>query len=62
MKSHVASCKKIGGNSSCAIEDLVWRYARRNLAVLNIFIKVPDLKAENSFSYRFSLIDLSTDI
>ena len=62
MKSHVASCKKIGGNSSCAIEDLVWRYARRNLAVLNIFIKVPDLKAENSFSYRLSLIDLSTDI
>ena len=40
MKSHVASCSTIDGNSSCAIEDLVWRYARRNLAVLNIFIKV----------------------
>ena len=40
VKSHVPSCASVGANNSCAIEDLVWRYARRNLAVLNIFIKV----------------------
>ena len=25
---------------SCPLEEMVWRYARRNLAMLNIFIKV----------------------
>ena len=24
----------------CPLEEMVWRYARRNLALLNIFIKV----------------------
>ena len=47
MKRHVANCtsrdvKKplAAGSRGCAVEDFVWRYARRNLAVLNIFIKV----------------------
>ena len=25
---------------ACQLEDLIWKYARKNLAILNIFIKV----------------------
>ena len=36
LREEIPNCTK----EDCALEDVVWMYARKNLAVLNIFIKV----------------------
>jgi len=36
LRIEIPNCTK----EDCFLEDAVWEYARRNLAVLNIFIKV----------------------
>ena len=38
--------------NACELEDVIWKYARKNLAILNIFIKVRNyLKSYESFVY-----------
>ena len=42
LREEIPNCTK----DDCFLEDAVWEYARRNLAVLNIFIKVRQDKTE----------------
>ena len=38
FRTHLPNCNA----SACELEDMIWRYARKNLARLNIFIKVSE--------------------
>jgi hypothetical protein len=42
LREEIPNCTK----DDCFLEDAVWEYARRNLAVLNIFIKVRQDKTQ----------------
>ena len=56
LREEIPNCTK----EDCALEDVVWMYARKNLAVLNIFIKVrkSPLMNQSVFKYcAFWLID-----
>ncbi len=44
IKEDVSNCSSSQtAGSHCLVEEMVWKYARKNLAMLNIFIKVRTL-------------------
>ena len=46
FRTHLPNCNA----SACELEDMIWRYARKNLARLNIFIKVSEKFNSNKVS------------
>ena len=47
LRDEIEGCSE----SECELEDQIWQYARKNLAMLNIFIKVRILMRK-----RFTMI------